>query len=59
VITWLANYAEALELHEQLLRVLRDPEMKEWSLHQQLLIEATIMDLNVQRTWIGVARQRL
>jgi DNA-binding PadR family transcriptional regulator len=59
VLDWLANYAEALELHEQLLRVQRDPEMKEWSLHQQLLIEATIMDLHVQRAWVAVARQRL
>jgi DNA-binding PadR family transcriptional regulator len=59
VIAWLTTYTEALELYEQLLRAQRDPQMKEWSLHQQLLIEATIMDLGVQRAWIGVARQRL
>ncbi|MCI0398095.1 MAG: hypothetical protein L0322_24635, partial [Chloroflexi bacterium] len=59
IMAWLDSYAAAVDIYEKLLLAMRDPELAEWSTHQQLIIEATIMKLNMQRTWIQLARQRL
>ncbi len=59
VLAWLDDYERATDDYEYLLRVQRNPESSDWSLHQQLVVEAMIMEINMQRTWIQLARNRL
>lgn len=59
VLTWLDHYEETLTVYEKMYRIQRDPGLTEWSPHQQLISEAMIMELNMQRTWIHLARSRL
>ncbi|MBZ0308665.1 MAG: PadR family transcriptional regulator [Anaerolineae bacterium] len=60
VLAWLQGYEEATAHYITLLQVNRNPMATGvWSTHQQLILEATLMELNMQRTWIQMARQRL
>lgn len=59
VFDWLDAYEQATDEYEYLLRVQRNPDSEDWSTHQQLLVESMIMGINMQRTWIQVARSRL
>lgn len=59
ILDWLDNYEQALEYYVNLLEINRNPSFVGWSIHQQLLLEATQMELNMQRTWIQMARRRL
>lgn len=59
VIAWLDDYEKATDYYLQLLTLSRSPELQVWSLHQHLILEATMMELNMQRTWIQMARRRL
>jgi DNA-binding PadR family transcriptional regulator len=59
VLAWLDGYEKATETYIAMSNMQRDPNAKEWSVHQQLVIEASFMELEMQRTWIRQARQRL
>lgn len=60
ILVWLDNYEQATDHYLTLLRMNRNPQAESvWSLHQQLILEATLMELNMQRTWIQMARQRI
>jgi DNA-binding PadR family transcriptional regulator len=59
VLEWLSAYETAVNDYEYMFRTQRDPESSDWSPHQQLIVEAMIMEIHVQRTWIGLARNRL
>jgi PadR family transcriptional regulator AphA len=59
ILAWLDHFEDALTVYEKMYRIQRDPASEAWSTHQQLIIEATIMEMNMQRTWIQLARRRL
>jgi DNA-binding PadR family transcriptional regulator len=59
VLDWLDGYEKATETYIIMSNMQRDPKAKEWSSHQQLIIEASLMELEMQRTWIQMARRRL
>ena len=69
VLTWLAAYEENLhawDVGRQGFRSMTEAALEaeglsglKASVHQQLLLEQTIMEVNMQRTWIQLARSRL
>jgi DNA-binding PadR family transcriptional regulator len=60
VIEWLRKYEEAITTLESFTLAWQiDPNQSYWSPHQRLVMEATVLDINMQRTWIQVARNRL
>jgi DNA-binding PadR family transcriptional regulator len=59
ILGWLDSYWAAVDMYEKLLRAMRDPTLSDWSLHQRLILEATLMDLDMQRGWIERAREEL
>jgi DNA-binding PadR family transcriptional regulator len=59
VLAWLDAYEKAANDYEYMFRTQRNPESRDWSLHQQLVVEAAIMEINMLRTWIQLARSRL
>ena len=69
VIQWLNGYEEKLEVWTKGRNIFRDTalaamesegiEQYRLYIHQQLLIELTIMEVNAQRTWVQLARARL
>lgn len=59
IIEWLNRYERAVDEYNQMLLVQRPPDLDAWSLHTQLILEANLMELSMQRTWIQMARQRL
>lgn len=59
VLAWLESYRAAVDTYEKLLRAMRDPTLSDWSVHQRLILEASLMDLDMQRAWIKLARERL
>jgi PadR family transcriptional regulator PadR len=59
VLTWLDVYEEQTETYDAPRRVMAEVLIEESSLHQQLIHEMTVMELNMQRTWIQLARRRL
>jgi PadR family transcriptional regulator AphA len=59
VLVWLDEYEQATNDYEYMFRTQRNPESEDWSLHQQLVVEASIMEINMLRTWIQLARSRL
>jgi DNA-binding PadR family transcriptional regulator len=59
ILVWLDAYEAWVNDYERMFRLQRNPESSDWSPHQQLIVEAMIMEINMQRTWIGVARSRL
>lgn len=59
VIAWLDTYEQAIDSYDLARRTFYDMAMQQSSIHQQLILEATMMDLNTQRTWVQIARRRL
>ncbi|MFC1960467.1 PadR family transcriptional regulator [Chloroflexota bacterium] len=59
VLCWLDDYDEAIQAYEIMFRTQRDPDAEDWSPHQRLVVQAMIMDLDMQRAWIYTARERL
>ncbi len=59
VLAWLDGYEKATDTYIAMSNMQRDPTLAEWSLHQRLLIEASLMELEMQRAWIQRARQRV
>ena len=59
ILSWLDALAQATNEYEVMFRTQRNPESEDWSLHQQLIVEATIMEINMLRTWLQLARSRL
>jgi hypothetical protein len=60
VIEWLRKYEEAIATLESFTLAWQiDPNQSYWSPHQRLVMEASVLDINMQRTWIQVARNRL
>lgn len=59
VIEWLNAYEKATDTYDATRRIFFDMTMSVSSPHQQLILEATRMELDMQRAWIKVARRRL
>jgi len=60
VLAWLAEYERLTEAYDAPRRMFYEALIQgAASLHQQLIHEATLMELNMQRTWIQMARRRL
>ncbi len=58
-MAWLDTYESMTESYDVQRRIWYDLTMSASSLHQQLIHEATLMELNMQRTWIQMAKRRL
>ncbi|MCC7449256.1 MAG: PadR family transcriptional regulator [Anaerolineae bacterium] len=59
VLAWLDNYEATVESYRQMFELQRSPELSVWSLHQQLVAEASRMEVDMQRAWIQRARSLL
>jgi DNA-binding PadR family transcriptional regulator len=59
VLAWLDEYERLTESYDAPRRAFYEVLIRGSSLHQQLIHEVTLMELNMQRTWIQVARRRL
>lgn len=59
VIVWLDNYEQLTLSFDGPKRVFYESLISESSVHQQLIHEMTMMELNMQITWIRMARRRL
>jgi DNA-binding PadR family transcriptional regulator len=59
VLAWLEAYEKATDSYDVTHRIMFDAQMSLSSVHQQLVIEASMMELNMQRAWIKLARERL
>lgn len=59
VITWLDDYEAMTNEYDPGQRTFLSPAEEPLTLHQELIHEATMMELNMLRTWIQMARRRL
>ncbi len=59
VLKWLEAYERQMDSYYQLHHFWHDAQIKVSSPHQQLLIQATDMELDMQRRWIQLVRQSL
>lgn len=59
ILGWLEAYEKNLESYDAPRRMFYDIMHNVSSIHQQLIIEAKVMELNTQREWIKLARERL
>jgi len=59
VLAWLDEYERLTEEYDAPRRAFYEVLIQGSSLHQQLIHEVTMMELNMQRTWIQLARRRL
>ncbi len=59
VLAWLNEYEEATARYVQMFELQRSPTLAEWSHHQFLIVEMALMELNMQRSWIQLAKHRL
>lgn len=59
VMQWLDNYEESTDLQIKLMQINRPSEAQGWSTHQFLLLECSMMELNMQKSWIQMARRHL
>lgn len=65
IIKWLDDYRERLDMYDYGRRVFSDATIKVMdefdlsSIHEQLVLEATIMEVNAHRAWIEMARARI
>jgi DNA-binding PadR family transcriptional regulator len=59
VLAWLDAYEQSIETYDATRRIVADMFMAISSIHQQLSYEAILMELDMQRRWIGLARARL
>jgi len=58
VLGWLDRYEAAIDGYEKIFNVNR-PRDIEWSTHQMLVVEMSLMEINMQRNWVQIARHRL
>jgi len=59
VLRWLDDYEHCMDAFEGTHRAWHSAQFGVSSVHQQLLLEATMMQWKMQRDWIQLARQRL
>jgi DNA-binding PadR family transcriptional regulator len=65
IIRWLDDYLDALRIYDVGRRYWSDAtqaamtEHGQESLHRQLILEATLMEINSLRTWLELARARV
>lgn len=59
VQAWLDRYDEAVANYIKMFQFSRHPSMADWSAHQLLIVEMSMMEVNTLRDWIQLARQRL
>jgi DNA-binding PadR family transcriptional regulator len=59
ILAWLDQYEHLTQSYEAQRRLFGETPDHQTSLHQQLIHEATLMEINMQRTWIQMARRRL
>ncbi|GEM_PF-454855 len=65
IVQWLDNYLDALRIYDFGQRAFQSgvleqmTELGQASLHRQLMMEATLMELNTLRTWLEMARARI
>jgi len=59
VLAWLDAYEKAVDSYDVTQRIWYDMRMLAQSVHQQLLVEATMMELNTLRAWVQMAQRRL
>ena len=59
VLAWLDTYEQGAATYDASHSYLHSAMMDVASIHQQLVVEATRMELDMQRSWIQLARQRL
>jgi len=59
VLAWLDQYEQQTRVFDRTKRVFYEALVSQSSIHQQLIHELTIMELNMQLTWIEMARRRL
>jgi DNA-binding PadR family transcriptional regulator len=59
VLAWLDEYERVTVEYDAPRRTFHEALISGSSLHQQLIHEVTLMELNMQRTWIQMARRRL
>jgi DNA-binding PadR family transcriptional regulator len=59
-MTWLDNYERETEACQMILEIPSDPELRNLAtVHHELIAEALKMEMEMQRKWIQMARQRL
>jgi PadR family transcriptional regulator PadR len=59
VLDWLDIYEQQTRTYDGPRRAFHEALIREVTLHQQLIHEMTLMELNTQITWIQMARRRL
>ena len=59
VLRWLDDYEHCMDAFEGTHRAWHSAQFGVSSVHQQLLLQATMMQWQMQRDWIQLARQRL
>ncbi len=59
ILAWLDNYAQGTADYRALILMQGGPANVAWSVHQRLLAEEAMMELDMQSTWIERARRRL
>jgi DNA-binding PadR family transcriptional regulator len=60
VLAWLEAYEQDIDNYREMWWLRPDPEtINELSVHHQLIIQAGILELEMQREWIQMARRRL
>lgn len=59
IIKWLDDYEKLTDAYDAQRRIFFEMALTAPSLHSQLIQEATMLELNMQRTWIQLARRRL
>lgn len=59
VNAWLDHYDAAITNYLKMFQFSRHPSMAEWSVHQLLIVEMSMMEVAMLRQWIQLARERL
>lgn len=65
IVQWLDNYLDSLRIYDFGRRLFQTKTVEQMdavgqsSLHQQLMMESTLMELNTLRTWLEMARARI
>jgi DNA-binding PadR family transcriptional regulator len=65
ILQWLDNYLDMIRIYDYGQRLFQDGtlaamrELGQTSVHRQLIMEATLMEINTLRTWLELARARI
>ncbi|NDJ75495.1 MAG: PadR family transcriptional regulator [Chloroflexi bacterium] len=59
IVAWLDQYEELTDTYDTQHRLFPESDTDPLSLHPQLVHEMTMMEINMQRTWIQMARRRV